>query len=516
MDFVIGRARPGGEPAAARGPLQRFRVLVVGDFSGRGSRREGLDTPPTFQPVRIDLDQAEAVFSRIAPRVRLALPQAPGTPFDVALNRFEDLEPEALFARLPLLARLRDLRTRLSHPATFAQAAAELRADEAARAAPPAPVPAAAPASVPASPAAAAEDDAATLARLLGGTLPPAAAPAPAAGGVAGIVDRLVRQAVAPHVVPATAHLQQPLIDSVDRALSDMLRSLLADPHWRSVEGAWRSVDRFLHGVEMDGGVQLELVDASAADLLDALVQAGGDAAQTPLAKTLAERRATQDQATGHAVVVALYEFGPGAAELALLASLAAIAAAQGAALLASAAAELALIEGGDAWQGRAPASDPAALARWQALRGSALAPHIGLVWPRLLARLPYGRRTQPVASFAFEEWLAPHAHEQLAWRPAALDLAALLARGFLEDGAELDPAAQVELEDLPAFIDRSGDDPRFQAVAEWFISEPQARAVSAAGVMPLLSHRSLPQAQVAGWRSISAGHSRLKGPWPG
>ncbi|MFG5407871.1 type VI secretion system contractile sheath large subunit [Piscinibacter sakaiensis] len=271
---------------------------------------------------------------------------------------------------------------------------------------------------------------------------------------------------MAPHVVPATAHLQQPLIDSVDRALSDMLRSLLADPHWRSVEGAWRSVDRFLHGVEMDGGVQLELVDASAADLLDALVQAGGDAAQTPLAKTLAERRATQDQATGHAVVVALYEFGPGAAELALLASLAAIAAAQG--------------------------------------------------WPRLLARLPYGRRTQPVASFAFEEWLAPHAHEQLAWRPAALDLAALLARGFLEDGAELDPAAQVELEDLPAFIDRSGDDPRFQAVAEWFISEPQARAVSAAGVMPLLSHRSLPQAQVAGWRSISAGHSRLKGPWPG
>ncbi|MFG5407870.1 type VI secretion system contractile sheath small subunit [Piscinibacter sakaiensis] len=120
------------DPAASRRP-RAARWLVVGDFSGRGSRREGLDTPPTFQPVRIDLDQAEAVFSRIAPRVRLALPQAPGTPFDVALNRFEDLEPEALFARLPLLARLRDLRTRLSHPATFAQAAAELRADEAAR-----------------------------------------------------------------------------------------------------------------------------------------------------------------------------------------------------------------------------------------------------------------------------------------------------------------------------------------------------------------------------------------------
>jgi type VI secretion system ImpC/EvpB family protein len=507
MSFTIGRA---GAAAARRdedGQGSLFRVLVLGDFSGRASRQAERDAPPTFKPTVVDIDTLDAVLARVAPQVQLELPQAPGAPLRFSLNALDDFEPDALYARFPLLARLRDLRSRLSNPATFEQAAAELRADER---------PAAAVAPPPGAPAAD-EDTASTMARLLGGSMPSPTAPARAAPSVASAVDDLIRRAVAPHVVPATAHLQQPLIDSVDRAIGDTVRAVLGHPHWRSLEGAWRSVDHFVRHVEMDGQVLLEIVDASAADLLQSLMAAGGDAAAMPLAKTLKARRLHEGQEEGYALVVGLYEFGPSAPELALLAGLGALAAGEGAVFIGSGAPALALIDAPEVWSEFVPAgqADAAAQARWKALRASWVAPHVGLVWPQVLGRLPYGARTQPVSAFSFEELPGKVEHRDLPWRLAALDAAALLAQGYVRDGWDLAPEDSVEIEDLPAFTDRSGDDPRFQAVAELFMTERQAQAVMANGVMALISHRALPHARLAGWRSIASSSTPgLKGRW--
>jgi hypothetical protein len=46
------------------------------------------------------------------------------------------------------------------------------------------------------------------------------------------------------------------------------------------------------------------------------------------------------------------------------------------------------------------------------------------------------------------------------------------------------------------------------------FMSERQAQALAAGGVIPLVSHRSLPQARVATWRSISSSSPGLAGRW--
>lgn len=508
MSFVIGRAKPASAGQAEEDSGSLFRVLVLGDFSGRSSRRSDRDAPPTFKPVAIDLDNFDRELARIAPQLELELPQAPGAPFRFSVRSLDDFEPDSLYARLPLLTQLRELRARLLDPATFQQAAAELRASERAVVADAAPAPPAADA---------AEDDASTLARLLGAA--PAAAPVRsgvATNTTAGAVDRLIQRAVAPYIVPNTSHLQQPLVDSVDRAIGDTVRALLRHPHWRALEGTWRAVDQFVRTVEMDGRVLLELVDASAADVLDSLVAAGGDAAAMPLAKSLAARRMHEGQEEGYAVLVSLYEFGSSAPELALLASLGALAAREGAVLVGAAARSLALVDAPEPWLdfvGEEP--DTAAQARWRALRASWVAPHVGLVWPQVLARLPYGAKTQPVSSFAFEE-LAGGAfdHAQLAWRPAALDVAALLARAYVADGWDMQPASEVQLDDLPAFTDASGDAPRFQAVAELFMSERQSQALAASGLIPLISHRSLPQARVAAWRSISSQSADLKGRW--
>ena len=149
----------------------------------------------------------------------------------------------------------------------------------------------------------------------------------------------------------------------------------------------------------------------------------------------------------------------------------------------------------------------------WRALRESALAPRLGLTFPRLLARLPYGPRNEPVAAFAFDELADSQGqplHDRLVWRSAALDAALLLAQGHAQGGVE----TLLQLEDLPAFIDRSGDEPRLQAVAEAYLGEREVGALQAEGLITLQSDRRLPHARVAGWQSIAAGGGALAGSW--
>ena len=508
MSFEFGGAKRDGPSPEPVESGELFRVLVLGDFSGRASRLHEQLAAPSFAPVTVDLDRFDAVLQGLSVALDLRLPQSPDVPVRIRLSSFDDFEPDALFAQLPLFAKLRDLRKRLADPATFEQAAADMRADDAAVT------------SVGGSAAldgpAGAEDDATTLHRLLGAA-PIAAEPAQRGppGGVDAAVDRLLRRVVAPFVVPATSHLQQPMIESIDRAISETMCGILRNPHWRALEGNWRALDQFTRTVEMDGQVLLELVDASAADVLSSLSTAEGDTARTPLAKKLAARRLHEGQEEGYAVLVAMYEFGPSAAELALLAGLGALAAGEGAVLLGAAAAELALVDAPDAWDGAVPMlTDSQAQARWRAMRTSWVAPHIGLVWPNVMARLPYGAKTQPVSSFAFEELGATAVQSELPWRCAALDLASLLARTFTEAGWDMQSRLAVELEDLPAFVDDRGDSPHLQAVAELYMSQRQAQAVAAAGIMPLISHRTLPHARLATWRSIGAAEPELKARW--
>ena len=485
LDVLIGRNKA---RAARRGDGESpLRLLVLGNFGGRATARllAGL------QPVRVDIDRFDNVFARLAADVQLDL--GGGNTVQLAPASLDDLEPDALWAHLPLFKRLRELRARLSNATTFEAAAAEMRAMEA---------PAAVLAAEPTATEAEAEDHTATLERLLGAARPAPPAVPPAANDPAARLQALLQSVVAPHVAPATAHLQQPLLDALDRAASQTLRSLLRHPQWRELEGHWRALDHFLRSVEGDNLV-VELLDVRADELLQDLADAGGDVSASTLGAMLAAR-AQRDGAAGLPTLwVSLVDFGGSAPELALLAGLGALAAHAGGVLLAGAAPALVGVasaaEPGEVAHWAAPSSG------WQALRGSWVARHIGLVYPRLLGRLPYGPRQQPVAALAFDELADGTTHERLAWRPAALDAAALLAQAHAQQGWGFDASEQLDIDDLPAFIDRSQEVSRLQAAAEAYLSDRQLQALHATGVMPLASDRSSPRVRLAGWHSVAA-----------
>jgi type VI secretion system protein ImpC len=341
--------------------------------------------------------------------------------------------------------------------------------------------------------------------RLLGGPLPAgapamAAGPASAKGKADEVVDRLVRQLVgdassAPAPAPATG--------SNDVAAA-LLRHVLRDPSWRHLESAWRAVDRFVRELDMaDGTVRLDLLDVRADELLADLSAAAGDPAQAAIGAAL------KGDGRGCDIVVSLEEYGPSLPELSLLGGLAAVAAARGAVLLAGAAPALAAVAATE--DAQVLASNESRV--WRALRASALASHVGLTFPRLIARLPYGPRHDPVAAFPFDELAdvsAASLHDHLPWRSAALDAALLLAQGYVDGGVE----SRLQLPDLPAFIDRSGDEPRLQPVAEAWIGEREAGVLQAAGLIALQSDRRMPHARVSAWQSIAADGHALAGSW--
>ncbi|HEY8972718.1 MAG TPA: type VI secretion system contractile sheath large subunit [Burkholderiaceae bacterium] len=472
IELNIGRVpSPGRRDRAGDDAAGPFRIVVLGDFSGR-PRDERAPLGERL-PLRIDIDNFDAQLARVAPRAEIAgLQDKQGRPLRIEVETMDEFSADGVIARLP--------------------------ADALARAGtPPSPAPA----------TSTGGDDAADLMkRLLGGDLPAgapalAAAPASTSNRPDAVVDRLIRQLIGDQ---ASAPAPAPAAAAVTDAAAPMLRQVLRDPAWRRLECAWRAVDRFVRTLDMDdGSVRLELFDCRADELLADLSACAGDPARSGLAPAL------KGDCRGCDVLVSLEEFGPSVPELSLLGGLANVAAAWGAVLLAGAAPALAAVA--TSQDAQVLASNEARV--WRALRESAIAPHTGLTFPRLLARLPYGPRHDPVAAFAFDELAdstGASLHDRLAWRSAALDAALLLAQGHTRGGVE----TEVQMEDLPAFIDRSGDEPRLQAVAEAYLGEGEAGVLQAAGLITLQSDRRVPNARVTAWRSIAATGGELAGSW--
>ena len=73
--------------------------------------------------------------------------------------------------------------------------------------------------------------------------------------------------------------------------------------------------------------------------------------------------------------------------------------------------------------------------AAWKSLRESEDSRYIGLCLPRVLSRLPYGAKSEPVEEFAFEEETDGHSGEKYAWMNAAYAMAANINRAYKEYG---------------------------------------------------------------------------------
>ena len=322
-----------------------------------------------------------------------------------------------------------------------------------------------------------------------------------------------MREVVAADVVPDRGPRQAQLVGALDLAIAGQMRSILHDPRFQAVESAWRTVAFLVTRLDLDEERQVHILDVTRAELDAAAAQP--DLERTGLRKTLVER--PRDAGAGDwSMVVALEAFGPSRADVSLLASLATLAAVSGAPLIATAAPALvgcdswSLTPAGHDW----PPLDGDGQQRWQAFRRSVLAPWIGLVAPRMLLRLPYGKATEPLDSFAFEEMAGADPAQALLWGHPGAACALLAGLTFRESGWRMDLAAQRDLEDLPAWIYTQDGERRMYPCVESWLGEGATHGLLGRGLMPLLGRRDRPAARLARWQSIAEPLAALARPW--
>lgn len=475
LQFDLGPF-PAPAQAARRAAAGPFRMLVCADLAG--AARAPL---AERRPLRVDVDTLDAVIARLSPRI--ALPEAA----DAGTLTFEamaDFHPDHLAGRVDALARLRQARAGLALHAVPGQPA---------------------PTATNAPPAATFAGAQADIERLLG--RPPSAPPVgPTLAAPA--LDAWIRELVQPHVVPGDEAARRARVALVDDALATRMRALLRAPAFRRLEATWRGIERLVAALGGEESIALWLLDVRADELLEDLQAAPGEPSRWALSGLIGGPDSATPESPGWSLVVVDHLFGDSPGDVALLAALGSLAARTGAALLGGA--DASLLRGADS--SRPP--DDGGPALWNALRATDVAAWIGLAAPRVLMRQPYGRGSDPIESFAFEEADDPEDPDAYLWGNPALLLALLAGTAFVNTGWSMDLAAPADVTDLPAFSWRTPDGARLRACTETPWPEVAAERLLRDGIMPLLAHRDRNALRLPGWRSVATPAQPLRGPW--
>lgn len=484
MTFSFGKpdvriGGPGDEPAAPSSGTP-FHVLLIGDFTGRASR--GVQAPLRGRrSVQVDRDTLEDVMERLG--TGLSVPLGDGSaPAQLTFKELEDFHPDTLFSRVSAFQELVALRARLENPKTFEAAAKEMGALME-------------PEPAPAEPSG---SGSILDAILSGSTAPPPSAPLAKTDAA---LTSLAARLAAPFVVAREHPQKAELLAAADQSLAEAMRRVLHDARFQELECAWRSVDFLIRRLDDESEVVLHLLDVSRAELAADL--AGDDLSASQLYRILVSETVDTPGEDPWALVASFFTFDATAADAELLGRLSRLAKSAGAPFVATAHPRLAgcdaknLHGSPEDWTFRPDAESAAA---WAALRALPSAGFAGLALPRFLLRLPYGKTTEPIERFEFEELAG---HETYLWGPPAVLVTLVLAQAFERDGWDLDLTGQ-DVEDLPLHVTGRGAEARTTPCAETVLTIKAAEHLAGRGLIAMLSIKDRDTVRVPGFPSIT------------
>jgi type VI secretion system protein ImpC len=146
----------------------------------------------------------------------------------------------------------------------------------------------------------------------------------------------------------------------------------------------------------------------------------------------------------------------------------------------------------------------PLMTAAMQALRELPEASHLALLAPRFMLRHPYGKKSDPISSFAFEEFTPEEGLRGMLWGHPALLAAALLAA---PSGSTL------AVGDLPFHyvVDADGDQVALPTT-ERLVNLAGAESLRRLGIDALMAHKGQPELRVAGLDAVNGEPLSLPG----
>lgn len=508
LDVEPGRERL-PEPPDSDTP---FRIIILGDFSGRANRghQETGGALASRSPILIDRDNFDQVMGKLSPQLALPLGGEGELPVTLKFADLDDFHPDRLFERTHIFRKLREVRQKLSDPDSFAEAAEKLGLG-------PTPHPESQ------RPQASRQVSEADVQRVSSGNLldemierTEERADEPRAKRAPDELTSLVNRLVAPHLVPKANPRQAELLDLIDRATGAQMRALLHAEAFQQLEAAWRAAFFLVRNLETDSQLNLYLLDISKQELA-ADLGSSGNLHSTATYKLLAERTIGTFGGESWALMAGNFTFAPTREETGLLTQLARVSAAARAPFVAGASPRFLGCDSAEdlADPGRwknTPQGD--ALDSWQALRESPEAQYLGLLLPRFLLRLPYGKDTEAAELFPFEERSGPVSHEDFLWGNPAFACALLLGQSFGEQGWEMRPGSKSDVDGLPLYAYTERSESRILPCAETLMTQTAAEKILEKGFMPLASLKGQSVVRLVRFQSVADPPAPLAGRW--
>jgi type VI secretion system protein ImpC len=227
----------------------------------------------------------------------------------------------------------------------------------------------------------------------------------------------------------------QSIIAEIDRKLTAQVNAILHDPEFQKLEGAWRGLHHLVNNTETDEMLKIRVLNISKKDLAKTLKKFKGTAwDQSPVFKKFYEEEYGQFGGAPYGCLVGDYHFDHSPPDVELLSGIAQVSAACHSPFIAGA--DPALFQMGS-WQELNDRRDLTKIfqtpeyASWRSLRESDDARYVALTMPRVLARQPYGAKTNPVEEFDFEEDTAGADSAKFAWMNSAYAMATNINKSF-------------------------------------------------------------------------------------
>lgn len=513
IDFTFGKNQEG--LSSRQHTNDTMRILIMGDLSGRGNSglKEYGDKLAKASIVSIDVDNFNDVMARFSPKLRLPISNTTDSGMAIHFSHLDDFHPDELYQNLGLFQQLKDLRARLMDTETFAQAAAELRHDVQI----PQQVDESALTTVNTEPALE-EDQTSMFERLLGRQQTETSKNPSSSHQTESLdlIQQFIKSIVKPYAVPRADPLQPQYVAAVDEAISEQMRAVLHHADFQALEALWRSIHGLTTELELGQEMKLYLLDITRDELDEDIKASQGQLEESGLYRLLVENATGTLGGEPWSMLIGDYTFTTKPENLSLLAALGAIGSQAGGPFLAAADASIlgcrSVVETPDPRQWKH--EDNEAEQAWESLRKSSVAPWIGLAHPRVLLRMPYGKDSDPVDYFEFEELSQSRKHESYLWGNPAFDCAMLIATAYQANGWAMEPGDYLDVEDLPAYTFEEDGESNLMACAEAFLTERAADAILERGLMPLISYRNRNAVRLMRFQSIAEPLNALAGSW--
>jgi type VI secretion system protein ImpC len=301
------------------------------------------------------------------------------------------------------------------------------------------------------------------------------------------------------------------MIAKLDEQLTIQLNEIIHAPEFQKMESAWRGLNYLVFNSETDSSLKIRVMNVAKEELYrDFKVYPGARWDQSPIFKKLYEAEYGQLGGDPYGCLIGDYYFDHSPTDVQLLRDISKVASASHAPFFAAANSSLL---GMDSWNELTNPRDIGKIfdtpdyAAFKSLRESPDARYVGLCMPRVLARLPYGAKSEPVEEFAFEEDTDGHKGEKYGWMNAAYAMATNVNRAFKEYGWTVrirGVQSGGEVINLPTHTfptDDGGVD--LKCPTEIAISDRREAELSKAGLLPLVHRKNTDKAAFIGAQSL-------------